>query len=636
MSYIRFENISKSYQGSPVLEQIDFRVETGDKIGLIGRNGTGKSTMFRIMTGEVEPDGGQIERMRRVRIACLAQLPEVPSDKTLHDIVLEHFQDFLEQETRLRTLEDQLGDGDEALMDEYGVLQEHFSMSGGYEFRSRIKRVLCGLGFLESEFTLSFKALSGGQRTRLMLALVLLADADLLLLDEPENHLDLQAREWLESFLREWSKALIIISHDRQMLNAVATRIVEIERGELRGFKGNFDAYIHEKKRLVEAQSKAYQKQQDFIAVEEKRINKFRAKANKARQAQSWIKKLEKLERLDSPLAERSGASFALGEVVRSGQLVMDVRDMSMGYDNLPLYDGVTFTVQRGERVGIIGPNGAGKTTLLKQLARRLGAGTGTVTMGPKVTMGYYDQQHEDSTATHEILVEFEKTYPKRSREELRSFLGRFQFTGQNVFKAMNTLSGGERSRVAIAKLILSNANLLLLDEPTNHLDILSREALEDALKQFPGTIVMVSHDRHLIDGIVDKLIVVSSGTATVHLGNYTDYRLKQGGAEMSESDASEVLRIRRREQKAKPADIRADQKELNRQKRKLKSLEEQISDIEELIDVFDERFAEIEPSDHVALAALTAEKDGLGKDLRELYGEWEALSESLGTVIGG
>lgn len=631
MSYVRFENISKSYQGSPVLENIDFRVEAGDKIGLIGRNGTGKSTMFRIMTGEVVPDGGQIEKMRRVRIACLAQLPEVPAEETLHDIVLGHFEEFLEQEAALKALEMRLGHGDEAVMDEYGALQEQFSIRGGYEFRSRVKRVLCGLGFLESEFTLSFKALSGGQRTRLMLALVLLADADLLLLDEPENHLDLQAREWLESFLKEWTNALIIISHDRQMLNAVATRIVEIERGRLRSFKGDFDAYVREKKRLVEAQSKAYQKQQEYIAVEEKRINKFRAKASKAKQAQSWIKKLEKVERIDAPPAERSGASFALGEVVRSGQLVMDVRDMSMGYDNLPLYEGVTFTVERGERVGIIGPNGVGKTTLLKQLAGRLGAGTGTVTMGPKVTMGYYDQQHEDYTATHEILVEFEKMFPARSREELRAFLGRFLFTGQSVFKAMDTLSGGERSRVAIAKLILSNANLLLLDEPTNHLYILSREALEDALKQFPGTIVMVSHDRHLIDGLVDKLIVVSQGAATVHLGNYTDYRSSSGDAAGTVSADRDVLQIRRRE-KTQTTKSREEHKAWNRQKRKLENIEEQISNLEELIDGFDARFAGVEPSDHAALAELTAEKDGLGNDLRELYEEWELLSERLGS----
>jgi ATP-binding cassette, subfamily F, member 3 len=632
MSYIRFDKISKSYQGTPVLEDIDFRIEAGDKLGLIGRNGAGKSTLFRIITGEVTPDDGQIEKMRRVRIACLAQLPDVPSEKTLHDIVLEHFQEFLDQETRLQELEEKLGDADDAILDEYGTIQEQFSLSGGYEFRSRIKRVLCGLGFLESEFTLSFKALSGGQRTRLMLALVLLADADLLLLDEPENHLDLQAREWLEAFLKDWPKALIIISHDRQMLNSVATRIIEVERGGIRGFKGNFDAYINEKKRLVEAQSKAYEKQQDYIAGEEKRINKFRAKASKAKQAQSWIKKLDKVERLDAPMTERAGASFAMGEVVRSGQLVMDAQDMCMGYDNLPLYNNVSFSVDRGERVGIIGPNGSGKTTLLKQLADRLGAGTGTVAFGPKVTMGYYDQQHEDSTATHDILTEFEKLYPKISREELRTFMGKFLFTGQSVFKAINTLSGGERSRIAIAKLILSNANLLLLDEPTNHLDILSREALEDALTHFQGTIVMVSHDRHLIDILCDKLVIVAKGEVTVHLGNYTDYKNSSEGAAATDGKDEDVLRIRRRDEKLKPMNTRNDQKERNRQKKKLDTLEEQIADVEELIDGFDSRFLEIDPSDYTALGELTSEKEGLSNDLRELYAEWEQLSSLIGS----
>ena len=632
MSYIRLENISKSYQGAPVLENVDFRVESGDKVGLIGRNGTGKSTLFRVITGEVTPDDGQIERMKRVRIACLAQLPDVPATKSLHDIVLEHFQEFLDLEKRLGELEQMLGNGDESVMDEYGTVQEQFTITGGYEFRSRVKRVLTGLGFLESEFTLAFKALSGGQRTRLMLALVLLADADLLLLDEPENHLDLQAREWLESFLREWPHALIIISHDRQMLNAVVTRIVEVERGVLRSFKGNFDAYVAEKKRLVEAQTKAFQKQQDYIAVEEARINKFRAKASKAKQAQSWIKKLDKVERLEAPMQEQTGASFALGEVVRSGQLVMNAEDMSMGYDNLPLYSDVSFTVERGERVGIIGPNGAGKTTLLKQLAGRLKGQSGAVTFGPKVNMGYYDQQHEDQIATHEILVEFEKMFTERSREELRSFLGRFLFTGQSVFKAMNTLSGGERSRVAIAKLILSNANLLLLDEPTNHLDILSREALEDALKQFPGTIIMVSHDRHLIDGLVNKLIVVTGGSATVHLGNYTEYRNSSSSAAAYEIVDDDVLRIRRREVKTISTNGREEQKEQNRIKRKLETLEEQIADVEELIDGFDSRFLEVDPTNYTALASLTEEKEGLSADLAELYAEWETLSALLGS----
>lgn len=629
MSLIRLENVTKTYQGISVLDGIDLRVEAGEKVGLIGRNGTGKSTVFRLMTGETEPDIGLIERQKRVRMACLAQLPDVEQDRTLHDIVLSHFQDFVEKEEQLRNLETKLGDGDESVLQEYGQLQEEFTILGGYEFRSRIKRVLCGLGFLETEFSLPFKALSGGQRTRLMLALVLLADADLLLLDEPENHLDLQAREWLEDFLQDWTRTLVIISHDRQMLNAVTNRIIELERGKPKSFKGNFDAYMAEKQRLLESQSKEYQKQQDYIESEEKRIDRFRYKKSKAKQAQSWIKKLEKLERVDAPEAEQGVIGFGMGEVVRSGQLVLRANELQMGYDSLPLYDDVSFEVERGERVGIIGPNGAGKTTLLKQLAGLHDGRGGVIEFGPKVNMGYYDQQHEDLTSTDEMLVDLEKEFTHLSREDLRTFLGRFMFSGDTVFKPLNALSGGERSRLAIARLILQESNLLLLDEPTNHLDILSRASLEDALVHFNGTIIMVSHDRHLIDKLATKLVVISNGVASVHLGNYSDYRDKNKIIDEPELSDPDALRIRKQEKSRGKRD-REDKKKRSRQKRKLDNLEAKIADVEELLDAFENRFSQVDPSDYEALAQLTSEKEDLAGDLAELYEDWERLSVNL------
>ena len=630
MSLVRLENISKSFSGDPVLEHVSLRVEEGDKIGLIGRNGTGKSTIFRLITGETEPETGVIERMKRARMACLAQIPNVDAKTTLYEIVMTQFRDLIDMEQALSELEHRMSEGDEKALDEYSDLQDAFSVRGGYEFRANIKQVLTGLGFVEEEFDLPFKALSGGQRTRLMLALVLLQDADLLLLDEPENHLDLQAREWLETFLQGWPRAFVIISHDRQMLNAVTTKTIEIERGELRSFSGNYDAYVKEKAVIREDQEKAFQRQQDFIDKEESWINRFRYKATKARQVQSRMKRLEKLERVEAPLAEKAAASFSLGEVVRSGAVVLEAKHLSKAYGNLVLFDDVSFTVERGERVGIIGPNGAGKTTLLKQLGRKIPLDHGQVTLGHKVAVGYYDQQHEDVSASNDILTEVMAARPDWTTEQLRSFMGRFLFTGDDVFKKISTLSGGERSRVAVAKLVLSKANLLLLDEPTNHLDIASRVALESALADFPGSMVIVSHDRALIDRLVTKLIIVENGKASVHLGNYSHYRWKLRGDGPKTERPEDTMKIRKSIAPNRREEKKADEREMRKQKKRLDTLEEEIRAIEALIESYDDKFAAVDASNFQALADLTQEYEGLKRDLKEMYAEWESLAQTI------
>lgn len=637
MSLVRLEKVSKSFSGSPVLDQVDFRVEEGEKIGLIGRNGTGKSTLFRLITGEVVPDSGVVERMKRARVAYLAQIPEVPAAKTLFDVVMQRFEDLFEMEERLRGLEQRMGEGDEATLHAYSELEEQFSLRGGYEFRLKVKRVLTGLGFKEEEFDLPFKALSGGQRTRLMLALVLLEEADLLLLDEPENHLDLEAREWLEGFLKEWRKAFVIISHDRRMLNEVVGRTVEVERRELRGFSGNYEAYLKDKALLREDQEKSYRRQQEFIEREESWINRFRYKNTKARQVQSRIKRLEKLERIEAPEKLSATAKFSLGEVVRSGQTVLEAEGLSMAYGSLVLYDDVSFRVQRGERVGVIGPNGSGKTTLLRHLAGRIEGKAGTVTLGHKTVLGYYDQQLEDLSADHDILTEVARARPSMLREQLRTFLGRFLFRGDDVFKSLSALSGGERSRVAVAKLVLGDANVLLLDEPTNHLDLASREALEGALADFPGSMVVVSHDRALIDRLVDKLIVISDGRASVHLGNYSDYRWKQDHGGVADGAAAadiigagaESMKIRKK-QPREASQRKLKEKEFRKQRKRMDELENTIHQVEELIEDLEKRFAETPPSDYAALGSQKEEYEGLKGDLAELYSEWEDLSETL------
>jgi ATP-binding cassette, subfamily F, member 3 len=628
MSILRIENVSKNFAGAPVLEDVDFRIEEGEHIGLIGRNGTGKSTLFRLITGEILPDGGVVDRMKRARVACLAQLHRVDDNATVFDVVLDSFQELIAQEKVLNDLEERMAQGDESVLEEYSRLQEHFSVHRGYEFRTDIKRVLHGLGFLVEEFDLPFHALSGGQRTRLMLALVLLQDADLLLLDEPENHLDLEAREWLEKYLKNCPKAVVIISHDRQMLNSVVERIVEVEFGQLTKYAGNYEAYLKAKELHRDQQGKAYERQQEFMRKEEAWIDRFRYKNTKAKQVQSRIKRLEKLEKVDAPPPEASEVTFNLGEVQKSGESVLDVRELSIAYDGLQLYKNVSFEVSKGERVGIIGPNGSGKTTLLKHIAGLLKEGEGAVNLGHKVLLESYDQNHESVNPGSDVLTEVQAAKPLWTPTQIRSFLGRMLFRGDDVFKTISTLSGGELSRVAMAKLMLGKANLLLLDEPTNHLDIASREALESSLENYPGTLIMASHDRALIDRLATKLIIVENGEAAMHLGNYSHYRWlrKEQEAPEEEKNTEDVLKIRRGEEvrKEKKTRDRNDRK----QRRQLEQLEEDIESMESLIEGFDEKFSQVDPSDYQKAQELKDEYEGLKTDLQELYQSWEELSE--------
>ncbi len=624
MSLVRFENVTKSFGGRPTLDRIAFRVEEGEKIGLIGRNGTGKSTIFRLITGELEADGGTVERMRRARVACLAQMPDLSMSDTILDTAMMPFQDLVAMEGELETLEHRMAAGDESVHDRYGELQEGFSARGGYTFHTTVKRVLHGLGFRDDDYGLPVMALSGGQRTRLMLALILLQDADLLLLDEPENHLDIEAQEWLETFLLESPRAIVIISHDRRMLDHVVTRIVDVERGQLTSYSGNYEFYRTQRVLTREQQQKAFERQQTFIEKEQNWIDRFRYKNTKADQVQSRILRLEKLERLEAPPPESSSAKFAFGEVVRSGHWVLNAEKLSMGYGGVRLYGGLSFQVGRGERIGIIGPNGSGKTTLLRHLAGRLPEGTGMVTLGHKVRLGFYQQHHDDMNRANDIFTEIRLLRPDMTPERVRSYMGRFLFTGDDIFKSLSALSGGELSRVAIAKLTLGGANVLLLDEPTNHLDIASRETIEGALGDFPGTLLLVSHDRQLIDRLVNRLIVVEDGVASVHLGNYTDYRRKTDEEKpvAAPKRVDGALAIRR---KISPKDKSAEREKSKRRKH-MEDVERDIESMEQMVEEFEQRFTAIDPNDYQRARQLKEEYDGLKQDLQALYDEWEQI----------
>jgi ATP-binding cassette subfamily F protein 3 len=635
MSLVRLENVIKSFAGAPVLDGVSFRVEEKERVGLIGRNGTGKSTLFRIITGEVAPDSGIVERMKRARNACLAQIPDVVRDATVHDLVLEVFRPLVEMETRVHALETRMSAGDESVMDEYAVLQDDFALRGGYEFRSNINRVLTGLGFTPDEFALPFRALSGGQRTRLMLALVLVQDADLLLLDEPENHLDIKARIWLEDYIRDCGRAVVVISHDRQLLNTVAERIVELERGQYYDFAGNYDAYLAAKALHREQQQKQYERQQEFIRKEQVFIDRFRYKATKARQVQSRMKRLEKLDAVEAPPPESGTADFHLGPVVRSGAVMLHAEHLTMGYGGLTLYRDVYFEVHRGERVGLIGPNGSGKTTLLRQVCGLHQGLRGHIRLGHKVKLGYYDQHHEVLNPKADVLTETLAARPSLTPEQARTFLGKLLFTGEDVFKPIAALSGGERARVALARLMLGEANLLVLDEPTNHLDIASREALENALSGYPGALLIASHDRALIDRLVDKLIILEDGRTEVHLGNYSSYlwrnaqKAQPEPAPVPESGDGDALRIRKNN-KARYEQKREVQRESRKRERQLAQVEADIASMEELVASFDERFAKADPADYEALNALSEEYEGIKQDLKALYESWENLAAEI------
>ena len=626
MSLVRLERIRKTYAGREVLDEIDFRVEEGEHIGLIGRNGTGKSTIFRLITGEIAPDRGTVDRMRRIRVSCLSQLHRVDENRSIYDIVMDSFQELAQLEGELKVLEERMASGDEDALHEYSEKQEMFTIRGGYDFRVRIKQVLQGLGFAEPEFPLPFMALSGGQRTRLMLALVLLQEADLLLLDEPENHLDLEAREWLETYLKECPKAVVIISHDRQMLNNVVERIVELERGVIRNYTGNYDAYLARKTLHREQQQAEYERQQEFIRKEQAWIDRFRYKNTKAKQVQSRLKRLEKMEIVDAPLAEASSVKFNMGDVSRTGELVLDAKDLAMGYGELLLYKSVSFQVSRGERVGIVGPNGSGKTTLLRQLAELHPGRAGTVTLGHKVQRGFYEQNHESLNPSSDILTEVHAAKPEWIPEQVRSYLGRFLFTGDDAFKSIGSLSGGELSRVAMARLLLSGCNLLMLDEPTNHLDIVSREALERSISGYEGAIVIVSHDRTLIDKLVDKLVVLENGKSSVHLGNYGDYRrqVREAAGEKAAESTENVLKIRR---SIRPRGKKGDERERRKNRAHMEKLEEDIASVEELISEMETRFTTLDPSNYAAAEAMKEEYEGLKADLGALYRAWEELA---------
>lgn len=617
---IQLEDIWKSFGAYDVLTGIYWQIDPGDRVGLVGPNGCGKTTLLRLITEESLPDRGQLHRQRGLNIGFLTQEPTFDPECTVMDAALDAFADILDLQHRLHDLEKVMAEGEnsDSLLNDYGHLRDQYEHMGGYATEARAKAILFGLGFCETDLKLPTQVLSGGQKNRLALAQLLAREPDLLLLDEPTNHLDLQAIEWLEYFLSEYAKAFVIISHDRTFLERTVTKIVDLERGVIEKYSGTYSFYIQEKEQRRAQQQKAYRAQQAHIERTEEYIRRNIA-GQKTKQAQSRRKALEKLDRVERVVQQRDIA-LRFNAATRGGDRVLQVEDLTKAYPNRPLFSDLNFTLWQGERLGIIGPNGSGKTVLLKIFMEELAPDSGRVLPGKGLEIGYYAQTRQDLNPNLSVLEEIWSLTPSVPELEIRNFLGAFLFSGDDVERKTGSLSGGEQSRVALAKLMRAPLNLLVLDEPTNHLDIASRHVLENALETFEGTMIAVSHDRYFLNRLVNRLIVLGDGKWQLVDGSYDDYQRQIQGVDIpAVQDASK----RQNDYKSRKRAMRQQQ----RRERRLAEIEEAIAILEDKVDQIAEEMARDDlATDWHRLREMAREKEGVQKQMERLFEEWEVL----------
>jgi len=524
----RLSDVHKSYGAQDVLRGVSLQINPGEHVGLVGRNGAGKTTIFRLVNGEESADSGEVVRARGLKLGLLAQHVHFDPGSTVHESALAAFGRLQQIEHEMHELEHRMGDaGDdlEKVLARYSDLQHEYEREGGFEYSAKAESILQGLGFDRDTWQTETEKLSGGQANRLGLARLLLSEPDVLLLDEPTNHLDVGAVEWLEEFLRSYSSGFVIISHDRYFLDRACRRIIEVENGQATSYKGNYSDYIIEREERREIQQRAFENQQRLIAKTEEFIRKNLA-GQKTKQAKSRRTMLQRLERIDAVRADQASGDFRLQDIERAGTHALTITDAAIGYGDRVLGSDISLILRRGECLGVIGPNGSGKTTFLKTILGKIPALAGEIRWGSKVEIGYYAQQLEDLDDRNEIVMELRRVAPSSATAgELRSFLAKFLFFGDDVYKHVHDLSGGEKGRLALAKLIYSGVNVLVLDEPTNHLDIPSREALEEALQAYEGTIVTISHDRFFLDRIATQILALDGVGKVEHFnGDYTEY----------------------------------------------------------------------------------------------------------------
>jgi ATP-binding cassette, subfamily F, member 3 len=647
----RLSEVHKSYGVQDVLRGASLQVNAGEHVGLVGRNGAGKSTIFRLVRGDETADRGDVVRARGVKLGLLDQHVHFKPGSTVHESALAAFGRLQQIEHEMHELEHRMaeaGDDLEKILERYSDLQHEFEHEGGFEYTAKAEAILQGLGFERDVWSLETEKLSGGQQNRLGLACLLLAAPDLLLLDEPTNHLDVNAVEWLEEFLQEYQSAYVIISHDRYFLDQSCKRIIELENGRASSYTGNYSDYLVEREERREAQQRAYDNQQQLIAKTQEFIRRNLA-GQKTKQAKSRRKMLEKLERIDAVRHDQSSGDFRLQAIERTGNHVLTVNELAIGYPDTVLANDISFILRRGECLGIIGPNGSGKTTFLRTILNKLAPLSGEVRWGTKVQVGYYAQQLDDLDERNEIIMELRRVAAASATAgELRSFLAKFLFTGDDVYKHVRDLSGGEKGRLALAKLIYSRVNVLVLDEPTNHLDIPSREALEEALSAYEGTIVTISHDRYFLDRVATQILALDGvGGAEHYDGDYTEYHDWKLGlrgsappapAAAAESDnlvsvvSAPVSVPQPPKRVAVPAPKKSGVKVIKKKQPDLRTpelVESDISNAEQRLNEISQQMSAPEVArDADRLIALNEEYQQAEALLRTLYEEWDRVSQ--------
>ncbi|MGX6446226.1 ABC-F family ATP-binding cassette domain-containing protein [Neobacillus sp. K501] len=638
MILLQVNQLQKYYGADLILSNIKLELQTRDRVALVGRNGAGKSTLLKIIAGHLSHDGGEIIKPKEVTIGYLAQNTGLESNLSIWDEMLTVFESLRSMEKSLRKLEERMSDPSafedsgsyEKILKEYDQLQIQFKDQGGYQYEADIRSILHGLNFPDSSVMIS--SLSGGQKTRLALGKLLLTKPDILILDEPTNHLDIDTLSWLEQYLQGYDGAILIVSHDRYFLDKVVTQVYEVSRKQIQKFIGNYSSYLDQKAANYERDMKLFERQQQEVAALQDFIQRNLARASTTKRAQSRRKKLDKMELMDRPLGDEKSATFSFEIEKQSGNDVLTVDSLAIGYDGEKISDDISFRVYRGDSIALVGPNGIGKSTLLKTIIKKLPALSGNVLYGTNLNIGYYDQEQAELTSNKRVLNELWDEYPLKNEKEIRTVLGNFLFSGDDVLKIVSTLSGGEKARLALAKLMLEKANVLILDEPTNHLDLDSKEVLENALIDYPGTILFVSHDRYFINRIATKVVELSGNGSTEFLGDY-DYYVEKT-LEQEELLALEAATVSKKANAESPEKNSYQQdkesKKLERQrKRKLEEIELRIEELEEQIQGYEEQLCEPEIfQDHEKVLEINLKNEKAKAELEQLMEDWAELAE--------